>query len=119
MRCLKKVIFMIRTNKYAETKQKLEENNFPAFTGKEVLGRGRAPAVYEVESDEEKETIAPTLVAKKMMIVYVSDDRVEELVQCIISCNRTGCEGDGKIFVCPVSEGIRIRTGEKGEDAVL
>lgn len=116
---MKKIIFMIRTNKYAETKQILEEHNFPAFTSKEVLGRGRTPVAYEVESEEEKEIVAPTLVAKRMITVYVSDERVEELVQCIVSCNQTGCEGDGKIFVCPVEEGIRIRTGESGEDAVL
>ena len=50
---------------------------------------------------------------------YVPDEDVSEVVQAIIEANKTGKPGDGKIFVLPVGDSVRVRTGEKGEKAIL
>ena len=118
---MKEVEFMIRTNMYAETKKRLAENGFFAFSSKEVLGRGKGNAIFELEdaSDESKETVQPVLIATRLIVVWVADDQVDELVKIIIDTNKTGSPGDGKIFVSSVEGGYRIRTGERGEDIVL
>ena len=57
-------------------------------------------------------------VPKRMLTMVVSDDKVGEVIETIMETNRTGMIGDGRIFVCPVKEAIRIRTGERGEEAI-
>ena len=117
---MKEVLFVIRTNMYAKTKEALAQKGFFAFTSKEVLGRGRENVQFEIEQGtEEKEIVQPTLVAKRLMIVWVCEEQIEELISTIIDVNQTNHTGDGKIFVSPVADGIRIRTGEKGNDVVL
>lgn len=117
---MKEVEFIIRTNMYARTKQALADRGFFAFSSKEVLGRGRENATFEIEgAEEEKEMVQPTLVAKRLMVVWVADDQVDDLVKVIIETNQTKSSGDGKIFISDVEGGFRIRTSEKGEDIVL
>lgn len=115
---MKEVFFIIRTNMYAKTKEVLFEKGFIAVTSKEVLGRGKETSVFEIDG-KEKELIQPTLVAKRLMVIWVDDDRCDELIKTIIDINQTQTSGDGKIFVSPVEDGIRIRTGECGSDVVL
>ena len=55
---------------------------------------------------------------KRMLSVVVEDEFVAAVVAVITRVNRTGNIGDGRIFVCPVEESIRIRTGERGEEAI-
>lgn len=59
------------------------------------------------------------LVAKKMIEMVVPDDAVSSVIDTVLSVNSHGMEGDGKIFVLPVEESIRIHTGETGEDALV
>ena len=59
------------------------------------------------------------LVAKKLIEMVVPDEAVDSLIQLVLSVNSHGTEGDGKIFVLPVEESIRIHTGETGEDALV
>ena len=54
------------------------------------------------------------LYPKRMVTVVVDDDVVEDVVQAIIEVNKTGKPGDGKIFVLPISDSVRVRTGETG-----
>jgi nitrogen regulatory protein PII 2 len=58
------------------------------------------------------------LVPKRMMTIVVPDADADKVVQTLITANKTGNKGDGKIFVQAVAEAIRIRTGERGADAL-
>jgi len=58
------------------------------------------------------------LLAKVKLEIVVRDEQVEEVVDAIMKAARTGEIGDGKIFITPVEEAIRVRTGDRGEDAI-
>ena len=116
---MKQVMIIVRPGCYFKTKQALSDNRFFAMSTKEVLGRGKA--FVHFTSGEGKETSAVNevyenaLVAKKLIEMVVPDEAVDSL----LSVNSHGTEGDGKIFVLPVEESIRIHTGETGEDALV
>lgn len=108
-------------NKINETKRALNEAGISSFsaTGR-VQGRGKGLVDYRILHGAEEgapEAIAqlgegPRLVPKRLITVVVSDDWVDRTVQTIIKTNQTGSAGDGKIFVLPILEATRIRTGE-------
>ncbi|MBN2703072.1 MAG: P-II family nitrogen regulator [Pontiellaceae bacterium] len=112
---------VIRMNKINETKRALNEAGISSFsaTGR-VQGRGKGLVDYRILHGAEEgapEAIAqlgegPRLVPKRLITVVVSDDWVDRTVQTIIKTNQTGSAGDGKIFVLPILEATRIRTGE-------
>jgi nitrogen regulatory protein PII 2 len=118
---VKQILAIIRPQKIRETKEALIKAGFSAFTATKVLGRGRGNVDFRVlhaaESGTE-EAIAqlgdgPLLISKRLMNVVVPDDKAGTLIQTIIDINKTGTAGDGRIFVLPVHETIRIRTGER------
>lgn len=123
---MKEVIAMIRANKINETKIALAEAGISSMNAKECLGRGKGIVDFSVLKGAEKgyeEAIAQLgqsqrLIPKRKLSIVVPDKMVNTVVSTLIEVNQTGKSGDGKIFVCPVSEAIRIRTGEDG-DAVL
>lgn len=88
---------------------------------KEVLGRGRHKVYTElnINSSEDKEHYDNEMYAKKMLEIYVRDEDVDSLINIIVSVNRSNNAGDGKIFICPVNKSIRIRTGEKDDEALM
>ncbi|MCW5204304.1 P-II family nitrogen regulator, partial [Desulfobulbus sp. US4] len=59
------------------------------------------------------------LYPKRVLTVVVEDDKVDDVVQAIIAPNKTGKPGDGKIFILPVADSVRVRTGESGEAAIV
>ncbi len=114
-------------NMVNRTKQVLVEAGFPAFTVRKVLGRGKGNVDFRVLHGAEKghaEAIAhlkddgPMLIPKRLMILVVPDEAVSQVAELIIKANQTGKPGDGKIFVLPVGESVRIRTGETGAAAL-
>lgn len=127
---MKEISAIIRMNKVNETKKVLSEAGFPAITCRKVSGRGKKPVNFEVikELMEGHDIQSPTLmesiteghrlITKRQIMMVVLDDEVEKAVKAIIDANQTGNMGDGKIFVCPVAETIRVRTGETGDEAV-
>lgn len=124
---MKQILAIIRMNMVNRTKQDLVEANFPAFTVRKVLGRGKGHVDFRVLQGAESghsEAIAhlkddgPMLIPKRLMILVVPDEAVSKVVDIIIKANQTGKPGDGKIFVLPVTEAVRIRTGETGGAAV-
>jgi nitrogen regulatory protein PII 2 len=124
---MKQIIAIIRMNMMNVTKQALIEAGFPAFTVRKVLGRGKGNVDYRVIRGAEAgapEAIArlkddgPMLISKRMMTLVVEDGSVPKLIETIIKVNKTGNRGDGKIFVQPVDEAIRIRTGERASAAI-
>ena len=124
---MKQVIAIIRMNMMNATKQALIEAGYPAFTARKVVGRGKGNVDVRVMQGAEAgapEAIArlkddgPMLLPNRMMAVAVADESVPKLIETIIRANHTGKSGDGKIFVVPIEEAVRIRTGERGAAAV-
>lgn len=120
---MKQIVIILRSNCYFKTKQALSDRRFFAMSTKEVLGRGKATVCFKsgegAEMSVADQVYENALVAKKMIEMVVPDESVKEVVDIVLSINSHGTEGDGKIFVLPVEESIRIHTGEKGEDALI
>lgn len=120
---MKEVMAVIRMNKINETKRALSDVGIASFHARECLGRGKGLVDFNLLKGAEKgyeEAISQLgqsqrLVPKRMITVMVSDKEVVKVVQTIINVNKTGKSGDGKIFVIPLSQAIRVRTGEDGD----
>ena len=118
---MKEVIAVIRMNKIQATKDVLAEAGYTCLTATLVYGRGKQKGLYisplgNVKPDSKKAAIR--FIPKRMLNIVVDDESVPEVVETIISTNRTGMIGDGRIFICPIAEAVRIRTGERGDDAL-
>lgn len=121
---MKEVVAIIRMNKINCTKRALNAAGISSFsaTGR-VLGRGKGLVDYRILKGAEEgymEAVSqlgdgPRLVPKRMLFVVVSDDWVERTIKAIIDENQTGNSGDGKIFVLPVTEVVRVRNGETAQ----
>jgi len=123
---MKEVMAVIRMNRMNETKEALVEAGIPAFTARKVLGRGKGQVDFRIlkgAQDGVPEAIAllgqgPRLIPKRMVTVVVPDDKVPSVVRALMKANQTGSPGDGKIFVMPVLDAVRIRTGESADEAL-
>lgn len=123
---MKEVMAIIRINRINATKRALNDAGITSFTATgRVLGRGKGMVDYRIlegARDGYDEAImqlgqGPRLVPKRLITVIVSDDWVERTVKAIIEANQTGSAGDGKIFVMPVQEAVRVRTSETAAGA--
>jgi len=140
---MKEICAVIRRDKLPETKKALSEVGYPSLTIQSVEGRGKqrgdvactladmdldgaacnsthvkikpTPSTYALEHQITK---VAQFVPKRMVTMIVPDDAVDTVVSAIIEVNKSGQYGDGKVFVCPIEEGLRIRTGE-AEDAAV
>jgi nitrogen regulatory protein PII 2 len=121
---MKEVMAVIRMNKINQTKRALADAGITSFTATgSVVGRGKGLVDFRIMQGAEKgqpEAIAllgegPILVSKRLLLIIVPDDLVQKAVETIISANQTGNSGDGKIFVMPIMDAIKVRTGESGE----
>jgi nitrogen regulatory protein PII 2 len=123
---MKEVLAVIRMNKMNQTKQALADAGIASFTARRVAGRGKGKVDYLLMKGAEagcEEAIVqlgpgPKLVPKRMLNVVVTDDMVPSVVRTIIAVNQTGHPGDGKIFVMPILDAFRVRTGEVGDAAL-
>jgi len=112
---MKKIEAIIRTEKLEELKEALEEKGFSGMTITEVRGRGAQKGItLEWRVGEYKVDFLPKIKLEMM----VDDPNIEKVVKTIELVCKTGNIGDGKIFISPVYEVIRIRTGERGERAL-
>jgi nitrogen regulatory protein P-II 1 len=109
---LKKIEAIIRHIKLEEVKKALDEVGVLGMTVTEVRGFGRQKG-YTESYRGAKLTI--NLLPKLKLEIVVKDEDVEKVLETIVKVARTGEIGDGKIFVLPVDEAVRIRTGERGE----
>jgi nitrogen regulatory protein PII len=112
---MKKIMAIVRPNKLQVVKEALDDIGIPSITVTEVKGRGKQRGVIEIYRDRE---YCIDLLPKLEIDIVVSDDKLETVVETISKAARTGEIGDGKIFVMPVEEVVRIRTGERGHDAI-
>jgi nitrogen regulatory protein P-II 1 len=112
---MKKVEAIIKPFKLDEVKEALGEAGVQGMTVTEVKGFGRTGGKREVYRGS---AYVVDFVPKVKIEVVVPDALVAQVVDAIERAAKTGRIGDGKIFVSPVEEAIRIRTGERGDDAI-
>ncbi|MBF0538978.1 MAG: P-II family nitrogen regulator [Nitrospirae bacterium] len=137
---MKEVIAIIRRDKVPDTKSALEEVNCPSLSIQSVDGRGKQKGnIYAaMDTDVSDDTLASvklrptsssyalehhlpkavTYVPKRMITAVVPSEAVDMVVEAIIRVNQSGQHGDGKIFVCPIEDAIRIRTGQSSTEAI-
>ena len=123
---MKEVIAIVRMNMMNQTKKALTEAGVAAFFAHEANGRGvgfinthilaGAEDGYEEAASllGEKGKLYP----KRVVTIVVEDDVVDSVVEAIISVNKIGKLGDGKIFVLPLKDAVRVRTGETGARSI-
>jgi nitrogen regulatory protein P-II 1 len=112
---MKKVEAIIREENFEGVKIALEESSYFGMTVSEVSGRGRQKGIpVQWRVGEHRVDLLPKL---KLELVVMDDD-VSTVIDAIIRNARTGEIGDGKIFVFPVDGVVRIRTGDRDENAV-
>ena len=112
---MKKVEAVIKPFKLDDVKEALQEVGVQGMTVIEAKGYGRQKGHTELYRGAE---YVIDFLPKVKLEVVVADDQLERVVEAITTAARSGRIGDGKIFVTPVEEVVRIRTGEKGSDAV-
>ncbi len=137
---MKEITAVIRRDKLPATKQILDELGYPSMSIQSVEGRGRQKGAMCAEMDSEmpdsfctgvKLTPTPSTYAvehtlpkvalyvpKRLLTIIVPDDLVTKIVKAMIKVNQTGEHGDGKIFVSPIENAIRVRTGEQNGEAI-
>lgn len=123
---MKEVMAIVRMNKINQTKRALSAAGITSMHAKDCLGRGKglvemiqlggAERQYEEKMNELGN--AGRLIPKRMISVVVPNKMVRKVVDVIMETNKTGKSGDGKIFVLPVLDSIRIRTGESGDETL-
>ena len=113
---MKKVEAIIRSDKLEDLKDAMTKEGLArGMTVSQVLGYGNQKGFAEYLRGQK---VIPALLAKVKVEVVTKDDEVDKLVALVREAVQTGDVGDGKIFVIPIDDVIRIRTGEHGADAL-
>ncbi len=123
---MKEIMAIVRINMMNKTKKALAEAGISSITARDALGRGKGLVDLTLLEGAEKgyeEAIvqlgqSQRLIPKRIFFVVVPDRLVKKTVQTIIAVNRTGKSGDGKIFVMPVMDSVRVRTAESGDQVL-
>ena len=111
---MKKIEAIIKPFKLDEVKDKLNDLGIQGITVTEVKGFGRQKGHTELYRGAE---YVVDFLPKIKMEIVIADTQVEDVVNGIVKAAQTGRIGDGKIFITNIEEAVRIRTGERGEDA--
>ncbi|MHB0977056.1 MAG: P-II family nitrogen regulator [Candidatus Aquicultorales bacterium] len=123
---MKEIIAIIRRTKVYETKTALDGIGFPSMSISTVFGRGQQMGIMS-EIDPEMTRLVPNLengdviarfIPKRMLTMVVEDEDVDQVVAALIKVNQSGNIGDGKVFVLPIGDVVRVRTGEAGRAAI-
>jgi nitrogen regulatory protein PII 2 len=120
---MKEIMAIVRINMMNQTKRALAEAGITSVTARDALGRGKGLVDMTILEGAERgyeEAIAQLgqsqrLIPKRIFFVVVPNRLVSKTVKAITKVNHTGKSGDGKIFVMPVMDSIRVRTGESGD----
>ncbi|MBA2725505.1 MAG: P-II family nitrogen regulator [Actinobacteria bacterium] len=112
---MKLVVAVIKPFKLDEVKEALEGIGIQGMTVSDARGFGRQRGHTEVYRGAEYQV---DFIPKSRIEIVVSDDQAEEVVKAIAQTASTESIGDGKIWMLPIEEVTRIRTGEKGDDAL-
>ncbi len=112
---MKLIKAIVKPFKLEEVKDALAELGIEGMTVSEVKGFGRQKGHTEIYRGSE---YTVDFLPKSMIEIAVSDDLADKVVDKIVEAAKTEKIGDGKIFVLPIDEAIRIRTGERGDEAI-
>ncbi len=112
---MKLIKAIIKPFKLEEVKDALSEIGVEGMTVSEVKGFGRQKGHTEIYRGSE---YTVDFLPKVKLEIVIADDLTDKVIDAIVTASQTGKIGDGKIFVLPVEETVRIRTGEKGEEAL-
>jgi nitrogen regulatory protein P-II 1 len=112
---MKVVVAVIKPFKLDEVKEALEDIGVHGLTITDARGYGRQRGHTEVYRGAEYQV---DFIPKSRIEIAVNDDQVDEVVKAILTSARTDSIGDGKVWVLPAEQVIRIRTGERGPDAI-
>ncbi len=126
---MKEIMAIIRINKINPTKKALAQIGIASLTVRKVMGRGKMFNVLSVlnEVGVQEEVAGKVveglvsgsrLIPKRMLTIVVQDSEIEKVIATLIEVNQEGNAGDGKIFVMPILDAVRVRTGESGEAAL-
>jgi nitrogen regulatory protein PII 2 len=123
---MKEIMAIVRINMMNKTKKALAEAGIFSITARDALGRGKGLVDMTLLEGAEKgyeEAIAQLgqsqrLIPKRIFYVVVPERLVKKTVKTIMKVNRTGKSGDGKIFVMPMLDAVRVRTGEAGDQVL-
>ncbi len=123
---MKEVIAIVRMNMMNQTKKALTEAGVDAFFAHEANGRGVGIVNAQIlagaeDGYEEAASLLGEkgkLYPKRVVTIVVEDDFVDTVVDSIVSVNKTGKPGDGKIFILPLKDAVRVRTGETGTKSI-
>jgi len=123
---MKEVMAIIRMNMMNQTKRALSDAGISSLTARDALGRGKGLVDMTLLKGAEQgyeEAISQLgqsqrLIPKRIIFIVVKEKMVKKTVKTIIKVNKTGKSGDGKIFVMPVRDSVRVRTGEKGDNTL-
>ena len=112
---MKKLEVIIRPEKLEAVRQAMEAVGYPGITLTEAEGHGKQKGVTQQWRGE---TYRVAFLPKMKLEIVVADADLEKTLQAVTKAARTGAVGDGKIFVSDVRDVVRIRTGERGEQAI-
>ena len=120
---MKEIMAIVRINMMNKTKSALAEAGISSITARDALGRGKGLVDMTLLEGAEKgyeEAVSQLgqsgrLIPKRVFFIVVPDKLVSKTVKTIIKVNRTGKSGDGKIFIMPIKDSVRVRTGESGD----
>ncbi len=123
---MKEIMAIVRINMMNRTKKALADAGISSITARDALGRGKGLVDLTLLEGAEKgheEAVAQLgqsqrLIPKRIFFMVVPDKLVNKTVKTIIQVNKTGKSGDGKIFVMPVADTFRVRTGESGDEVL-
>lgn len=113
---LKKIEAIIREDKINDVKDALRNLGIVGMNTFEIRGHGRQGGI---ELSGRSGTFQVDMLPKIQVNIVLSEGNVDEVIKTILDSARTGEAGDGLIFIYPVDEVVRIRTGERGRDAVM
>jgi len=112
---MKKIEAVIRPERFPRVRAALEELGYPGMTVTEVKGHGKQKGLRQQWRGRE---YVVELLPKVKLEMVVLDEDAPRIVRAIVRNARTGKIGDGKIFVLPVEDAVRVRTGEGGDNAI-
>ncbi|MDR3062751.1 MAG: P-II family nitrogen regulator [Methanobrevibacter sp.] len=122
---MKEILAIIRPSMVNKTKEVLDALGHPSLTAVSVFGRGKQKSMLkEVKSIKDNPELKDEVgtmayVPKRMLSIVVPEEDTNLIVEAIMKVNHTGVIGDGKIFVCPIEDSLRVRNKDQGLEAIL
>ncbi len=109
------LLAIIPPHRYDAVVDALSRHHVRGLTVSEAMGFGQE---HDPDHPEHQERLGVELTRKLRLEIFCKDEEVEELLQALYDAGHTGRRGDGKVFVLPVLEAMRLKTGERGEAAL-